>query len=55
MFASGGNLYYASRADGRLFRVGLSSGRVSGTPTAVSGPGIDGVDWRAKGLFLTAS
>jgi hypothetical protein len=55
MFASGGKLYYASKADGRLRRVGLSNGRVSGTPTAVSGPGIDGVDWRAKGLFLTAS
>lgn len=55
MFASGGNLYYASKANGRLFRVGLANGRVSGTPTAVSGPGIDGVDWRAKGLFLRAN
>ena len=51
-FYSGGDLYYATRADGNLARVAFSGGTVSGPPTVVSGPAVDGVDWRARALFL---
>jgi PKD repeat protein len=51
-FVSGGNLYYATRADGNLSRVGFSAGALTGAPTVVSGPAMDGVDWRSRALFL---
>ena len=51
-FYSGGNLYYATRADGNLSEVPFSAGTVSGSPAVVSGPSVDGVDWRARALFL---
>ena len=51
-FFSGGNLYYATRADGNLSRVAFSGGTVSGPATVVSGPSVDGVDWRSRALFL---
>jgi PKD repeat protein len=51
-FYSGGTLYYATRADGNLSTVAFSAGTVSGSPTVVSGPAVDGVDWRARALFL---
>ena len=51
-FYSGGDLYYATRADGNLTKVAFSGGTVSGSPTVVSGPAVDGVDWRARALFL---
>jgi len=51
-FFSGGNLYYATRADGNLSKVAFSHGSISGAPAVVSGPGVDGIDWRSKALFL---
>ncbi|HST64591.1 MAG TPA: PKD domain-containing protein [Mycobacteriales bacterium] len=51
-FFSGGNLYYATRADGNLTKVGFSAGTLTGAPTVVSGPSADGVDWRSRALFL---
>jgi PKD repeat protein len=51
-FLSGSSLYYVTRADGNLSRVGFADGQLSGTPQVVSGPAVDGVDWRAKVLFL---
>lgn len=48
---SGTSLYVANGATGNLSRVTLSAGRLSGTPAVVSGPGVDGVDWRAAALF----
>ena len=51
-FFSGGNLYYATRADGNLSKVAFSRGSISGAPAVVSGPGVDGIDWRSKALFL---
>jgi PKD domain/Malectin domain len=51
-FYSGGNLYYATRADGNLSKVAFSAGTVSGPAAVVSGPALDGVDWRARALFL---
>jgi PKD repeat protein len=51
-FYSGGRLYYATRADGNLSAVAFSGGVASGSPAVVSGPGVDGVDWRGRALFL---
>jgi PKD repeat protein len=51
-FYSGGNLYYATRADGNLSKVGFSAGTLTGAATVVSGPAADGVDWRSRALFL---
>jgi PKD repeat protein len=53
MFLSGGTLYYASAADGNLHSVAFDSGAPDATTdTVVSGPSIDGNDWRARGMFL---
>ena len=55
-FLSGSTLHYVTRADGKLWKVGFSStGTLVGTATAVSGPAIDGVDWRSRSLFLGPS
>lgn len=51
-FYSGGNLYYATRADGNLSKVPFSAGALTGPATVVSGPSSDGVDWRSRALFL---
>jgi PKD repeat protein len=51
-FYAGGNLYYATRADGNLSKVAFTGGTISGSATVVSGPATDGVDWRARALFL---
>ncbi len=50
-FLSGNTIYYANRADGTLHTETFSAGVVSGTDTVVSGPNVDGNDWRARGLF----
>ncbi|MGD0684299.1 MAG: malectin domain-containing carbohydrate-binding protein, partial [Streptosporangiaceae bacterium] len=63
MFLSGGTLYYANGADGTLHSVSFSNGGTNGldpsvnpaTDTTVSGPAIDGNDWRARGLFAAAA
>jgi len=57
MFQVGGNLYVASSADGNLRRYQWNS--AAGTPTAgtgtiVSGPAVDGQNWRARGAFAYA-
>lgn len=52
MFVSGGNLYYASSTDGALYSVPFDGSAVSGSPTKVSGAGVDGVDWRNRSMFL---
>ncbi len=52
MTQASGMIYFADH-DGNLYRVGLVAGSPdAGTLTAVSGPGIDGRDWRANGLFV---
>ncbi len=57
-FLSGDQLYYVTRVNGNsptngdLNRVGFVNGAVTGTPVVVSGPTVDGVDWRARALFL---
>ncbi len=66
MFLSGGTLYYANRLDGTLHAVAFSTVAVGPaifnpgttdptTDVVVSGPAIDGTDWRAHGLFLYGS
>ena len=50
-FVSGTSLYYANKSDGTLHRTTFTNGVISGTDTAVSGPAIDGNDWRARSLF----
>jgi Domain of unknown function (DUF5122) beta-propeller len=53
MFAVGTTLYYGSR-DGSLRSVSFRQGSVSGSPTLVSGPTVDGVNWASRATFLSA-
>jgi PKD repeat protein len=56
MFLSGNTLYYADKATGNLHAVAWNNGAPdAGTDTVVSGPGSDGNDWRARGLFALSS
>ena len=58
-FLSGSTLYYANRTDGTLHTVAFTNGGTNGanpsvdatTDATVSGPAIDGTDWRARSLF----
>ncbi len=58
-FLSGSTLYYANRSDGTLHSVAFSNGGTNGTnpsvdattDATVSGPSIDGNDWRSHSLF----
>ena len=60
MFLSGSTLYYAKSSDGSLHAIAFTNGGTSGanpsvnpaTDTVVSGPFIDGNDWRSRGMFL---
>lgn len=52
MFLSGNQLYWASRSDGNLRRIAFTNGTPTGTATVVSGPGVDGNDWRTRAMFL---
>jgi PKD repeat protein len=53
MFLSGGTLYYASASNGNLHSVAFDNGAPdAATDTVVSGPSIDGNDWRARSIFL---
>jgi Malectin domain/PKD domain len=58
-FLSGSTLYYANRGDGTLHTLSFSNGGTNGanpsvsaaSDATVSGPSVDGNDWRARGLF----
>ena len=52
MFVAAGKLYLGSSADGNLRRITLTRGVPTGTATIVSGPGVDGHDWRSRATFL---
>lgn len=56
MFQVGSSLYVASSTDGNLRKYAWNS--AAGTPvagaTVVSGPAVDGQDWRARGAFAFA-
>lgn len=52
LFLSGNSLYVVAAADGALRRWTLQNTKVTGPPTLVSGPTVDGTDWRARAVFL---
>jgi hypothetical protein len=55
-FISGNSLYYSSSTDGTLHRVNFANGVLDpASNTLVSGPQVDGNDWRARGMFLYGS
>jgi hypothetical protein len=51
MFVSAGQLYFVNGTTGELSSVGLGATGFSGPASAVSGPGIDSVDWTATSMF----
>jgi hypothetical protein len=54
MFLAGGKLYFASTSNGNLYSITWSNNQaVNGTRATLSGPGVDGNDWRSRGLVLT--
>lgn len=55
MFLAGGQLYFATGSDGNLHRVAFTNGQPVGASTVVSGPSVDGNDWRTRALFLQAA
>jgi hypothetical protein len=52
VFISDGKLYMVDWATGNLQRTDWVNGAPSGAPTVVSGPTINGQDWRAKVVFV---
>ena len=52
-FLDGANLYLTSRTSGNLRRITFSGGVFGTTSTTVSGPAVDGRDWRGKSVFLS--
>jgi PKD repeat protein len=56
MFLSGDTLYYAAGSNGNLHSVAFDHGAPDATTdSVVSGPSIDGNDWRARGMFLDST
>ena len=56
MFLAGGQLYFDTRNDGKLHKVPFANGSPTATSsTVVSGPGVDGNDWRSNAMFLQVS
>jgi hypothetical protein len=52
-FLVGSSLYFANSGTGTLSRIQwANNATVTGTRATVSGPGVDGNDWRARGLVL---
>ncbi|WP_320064668.1 malectin domain-containing carbohydrate-binding protein [Micromonospora sp. RTGN7] len=47
-----GTLYRVSRSTGALASTAWAGGVPTGAFTTVSGPAVDGVDWRAKAVFV---
>lgn len=55
MFLDGSHLYWAHDADGTLHRATFSGGTVdASTDEVVSGPDLDGNDWRSRGTYVLA-
>ncbi len=49
---AGENLYFSNSVSGTLSRIGWNDGVAQGSATVVSGPAVDGMDWRTSSLFL---
>ena len=45
-------LYFANTSNGTLSSISFSDGAVSGSPTVLSGPEIDDMDWTTRALFI---
>ena len=43
---------FVARSNGTLDRIAFSAGKPTGAITTVSGPGMDGINWKGRGLFL---
>lgn len=54
MFVTGDYLYWASRTTGDLYRTAWADGKPDGAMTTISGPTVDGNDWKTKVIFLVA-
>ena len=54
LLLDGSTLYVGSSVTGNLAKVDWNDGALSGTATDVSGPSIDGFDWRARAAFIYA-
>ena len=54
MFIDAGRLFVGDSTTGQLRRVAWSGGAMSGTASVISGPAVDGNDWRARGSFILA-
>src|ERR1700712_5655613 len=52
-FLDGTNLYLTSRTTGNLRRITFAGGVFGTTSTTVSGPAVDGKDWRGRAVFLS--
>ncbi|WP_243715394.1 malectin domain-containing carbohydrate-binding protein [Micromonospora sp. KC207] len=52
IFLADGTLYRVSRSTGALAYTAWAGGVPTGAFTTVSGPTLDGVDWRAKAVFV---
>jgi PKD repeat protein len=52
MFLSGTDLYVGRSGDRALRRVTFDGAAVTGSATVVGGPAVDGVDWRARAMFV---
>jgi PKD repeat protein len=52
-FLDGANLYLTSRTTGNLRRISWVNGVPGTTSTTVSGPTVDGKDWRGRAVFLS--
>ncbi len=46
------NLYFVTASSGELSRIAWNGGTTSGAAEIISGPAIDGVNWRGRALFL---
>lgn len=56
MFLANDKLYWSDRTDGTLHRLNWVDGApVAGTDVVVSGPAVDGIDWRQRALFAAQS
>ncbi|MBA3524728.1 MAG: hypothetical protein H0T85_09300, partial [Geodermatophilaceae bacterium] len=52
LFFAGSTVYYVGAADGTLRSRALINGTLSGPAKVVSGPSVDGSDWRGRAVFL---
>ncbi len=55
MFVADGTLYVVDRTTGDLRSVGWDGTSPTGSATVISGPAVDGQDWRARSTFLYAN